>query len=181
MWCSVYVNLCYCRYMVCVEVSSTAEYTRQLVKQNDCVFTVLQGRDEEMELLCYDAHNCLLAILTQADTFMITNKIWCERFCLPDASCQYQYRLLTCSFTHCSVENGNCSSLSLPSGLVWGHGGVSPAGWGKGGVMWPSPWCHVRPTAITQRKWPSGIVRMARTSPLFGNVPWASPWFCSTL
>ncbi|AWP12987.1 Hypothetical protein SMAX5B_018229 [Scophthalmus maximus] len=60
-----------------------------------------------MELLCYDAHNCLLAILTQADTFMITNKIWCERFCLPDASCQYQYRLLTCSFTHCSVENGH--------------------------------------------------------------------------
>ncbi|KAG7503399.1 arginine N-methyltransferase 2 [Solea senegalensis] len=39
-------------YVYAVEASSIAEYTRQLVKQNDCeeVVTVLQGRAEETEL-----------------------------------------------------------------------------------------------------------------------------------
>lgn len=66
--------------------------------------------------------------------------------------------------------------LSLLSSLSsWWSQSCWPgtAGWGK--VVWcglplqPSPWYRVRPTAILQRKWPSGSSPMVLTSPPFSK------------
>lgn len=153
-----------------------AEYTRQLVKQNgyDEVVTVLQGRAEEIELpeqvdvlVSEWMGNCLLVIIT-LPVLLLLKKIHCCGTSF-SALTHVQVLLYHIASFFFFAFSPRSSLSSWWSQFCWpGTAGLEMVA-RCGPPLRPSPLCHVRPTAITPRKWPSGSGHMASTSLLFSK------------